>query len=52
MIRVMEKAGLRFARRLVYDGPNAWRAGREVVEYALDRSEYTPEDEGAGEGTG
>ena len=47
-IRVMEKAGLRF----VYTGPNAWRAGREVVEYALDRSEYTPEDEGAGEGTG
>ncbi len=48
-IRVMEKAGLRFARRFVYDGPNAWRAGREVVEYALHRSEYTPDDEAARE---
>ena len=51
-IRVMEKAGLRFARRFVDDGPNAWRAGREVVEYALDRSEYRPDDEMAGEGDG
>lgn len=41
--RVMEKAGLRFARAFHYTGaPGAWHVGQEAVEYALDRADWTP----------
>jgi RimJ/RimL family protein N-acetyltransferase len=39
-IRVMEKVGLRFVRRFVYDAPGAWHDGRVAVEYALDAHEW------------
>jgi RimJ/RimL family protein N-acetyltransferase len=42
-IRVMEKAGLTFARRFVYEGEPAWHIGQEAVEYALNRDEWLPD---------
>lgn len=39
--RVMEKAGLHFARRFNYEGaPGAWHVGMAAVEYVLDRGDY------------
>jgi RimJ/RimL family protein N-acetyltransferase len=39
-LRVMQKAGLRYARTFVSDSPGRWRHGRETVEYALSKREF------------
>lgn len=39
-IRVMEKAGLRLARRFVYRDGQGWHIGQAAVEYALSRREW------------
>jgi RimJ/RimL family protein N-acetyltransferase len=42
--RVMEKAGLKFARAFTYEGtPGAWHVGQAAVEYALDKRAWTDE---------
>ncbi len=47
--RVMEKAGMRFARSFTYEGaPGAWHVGMPAVEYGLDHREFRREDERRG----
>jgi RimJ/RimL family protein N-acetyltransferase len=46
--RVMEKAGLKFVRTFTYEGtPGAWHVGQAAVAYALDKQEWTPEEDAA-----
>jgi RimJ/RimL family protein N-acetyltransferase len=49
-IAVMRRAGLRFVRDFVYDGPDptAWHVGRPAVEYGVTRAEYGAERDADG----
>lgn len=38
--RVMEKVGLGFVRKFVWEAPGRWRHGKEAVEYALTSREW------------